>query len=89
MTNISVETIIYTDNARDSTLSGPNFEHLESLKNAVPSKIIASGGIRDIADIQALCGMGLYGAICGKSIYQGSLDLRNALEFVAKAKKIN
>jgi phosphoribosylformimino-5-aminoimidazole carboxamide ribotide isomerase len=55
----------------------------------VPSKIIASGGIRDIADIQALCGMGLYGAICGKSIYQGSLDLRNALEFVAKAKKIN
>jgi Na+/melibiose symporter-like transporter len=89
MANIGVETIIYTDIARDGTLSGPNFEHLESLKNAVPSKIIASGGIRDIADIQALCGMGLYGAICGKSIYQGSLDLRNALEFVAKAKKIN
>ena len=89
MANIGVETIIYTDIARDGTLSGPNFEYLESLKNAVPSKIIASGGIRDIADIQALCGMGLYGAICGKSIYQGSLDLRNALEFVAKAKKIN
>lgn len=89
MTDMGVETIIYTDIARDGALSGPNMKHLEALKNAVPSKIIASGGIRDIADIQALYRMGLYGAICGKSIYQGSLDLRSALEFIAKAENKN
>jgi phosphoribosylformimino-5-aminoimidazole carboxamide ribotide isomerase len=83
MEEMGVETIIYTDIARDGTLSGPNLEHLESLKNAVSSKIIASGGIRDIDDIRALCRLGLYGAICGKSIYQGSLNLKNAVAFVA------
>ncbi|NLT48078.1 MAG: 1-(5-phosphoribosyl)-5-[(5-phosphoribosylamino)methylideneamino]imidazole-4-carboxamide isomerase [Clostridiales bacterium] len=73
------EVIIYTDIAKDGTLNGPSISHLESLKNAVSSKIIASGGIRNSEDIRALCQLGLYGSICGKSIYQGSLDLRETL----------
>ena len=80
MEALGVEVIIYTDIARDGTLTGPNLGHLESLKNAISSKIIASGGIRNSEDIRSLCQLELYGAICGKSIYQCSLDLEDALE---------
>ncbi len=79
MEALGVEVIIYTDIARDGTLTGPNLDHLDFLKNAVSSQIIASGGIRNTEDIYALCQLELYGAICGKSIYQRSLDLGEAL----------
>ena len=69
-----MRTIIYTDIGRDGTLEGANLGQLEALKNAVGCDIVASGGVRDIGDIAALHAMGLYGAICGKSIYQGTLD---------------
>lgn len=79
MEQIGVKVIIFTDISRDGTLSGPSFERLEALKNAVDCRIIASGGIRDIGHIRRLSAMGLYGAICGKSIYSGTLDLNEAL----------
>lgn len=80
MERAGVRTIIYTDIGRDGTLEGANLGQLEALKNAVGCDIVASGGVRDIGDIAALHAMGLYGAICGKSIYQGTLDLREALQ---------
>lgn len=80
MESFGVEVIIYTDIDRDGMLSGPNLKHLEELGNAISSKIVASGGIRDLNDIVALKRLGLYGAICGKSIYQGTLKLEEALE---------
>ena len=80
MESIGVDTIIYTDISKDGTLSGPNVEHLVELKNAVSCNITASGGVTNINDIITLRDNGLYGAICGKSIYQGTLDLVKAIE---------
>jgi phosphoribosylformimino-5-aminoimidazole carboxamide ribotide isomerase len=79
MDEAGVQTIIYTDISRDGTLSGPNTAELKELNELVSADVIASGGIRDIGDIQALLELGLYGAICGKSIYQGTLDLSEAI----------
>ncbi len=79
MEGLGVYTIIFTDISKDGTLEGPNLPQLARLKSAVGCNIIASGGIRDIEDIQALKEMDLYGAICGKSLYQGTLKLPQAL----------
>lgn len=79
MEDIGVRCLIFTDISRDGTLEGPNFEALAALKDAVSCDIIASGGIRDIGHIRALCAKGYYGAICGKSIYSGTLSLKEAL----------
>lgn len=80
MEEIGVKTIIYTDISKDGTLSGPNIEQLVELNNAVSCDITASGGVTNIDDIIALRDCQLYGAICGKSIYKGTLDLREAVE---------
>lgn len=80
MAAIGVATIIFTDISKDGTLSGPNLEQLARLKAKTAINIIASGGISSLADIQALKQLGLYGAICGKSIYKGTLDLKAAIE---------
>lgn len=80
MEDFGVKTIIYTDISKDGTLSGPNLSQLKEINNAVSCNIIASGGITDINDIIALRNEGLYGAICGKSIYNSTLDLRETIE---------
>ncbi len=79
MEDAGVRTVIFTDISRDGMLSGPNLEQLGALSTAVGCNITASGGIRDIGDIRALAAMGLYGAICGKSIYSGTLSLSEAV----------
>ena len=79
MEQIGVKTIIYTDISKDGTLSGPNISQLKEINNAVSCNIIASGGISDRKDIRALYQAGLYGAICGKSLYRGTLTLQDAL----------
>ena len=80
MEDIGIKTIIYTDISKDGTLSGPNIKQLTELNNAVSCDIVASGGITDLNDIIALRNEKLYGAICGKSIYSGTLELRDAIE---------
>lgn len=50
------------------------------MQAAVGGQIVASGGIRDLEDIKALRAAGLYGAICGKSLYKGTLDLVQAIQ---------
>ena len=84
MEQAGVGCIIYTDIGRDGTLAGPNLEQLARLQDAVSCQVTASGGIRDLEDIRALRDMGLYGAICGKSLYQGTLSLKAALELCGK-----
>lgn len=79
MESLGATTIIYTDISRDGTLTGPNLKELEAINDAVSCDIIASGGIRDIGDIRDLLQLGMHGAICGKSIYQGTLDLAEAI----------
>lgn len=80
MESVGVETIIYTDISKDGTLSGPNISQLEEINNAVSCNITASGGVTNLDDIISLREAGLYGAICGKSIYQGTLNLKKAVE---------
>lgn len=80
MEQAGVKTIIYTDISRDGTLGGVNLEHLEHLNQAVSCNIIASGGVSSIEDIKVCRELGLYGCVCGKALYSGALDLREAIE---------
>lgn len=80
MENIGVKHIIFTDIDRDGMLSGPNLEQLIKLNEAVSCNITASGGIKNLSDIKALKGARLYGAICGRSIYSGTLSLTDAIK---------
>ncbi|MGM9526464.1 MAG: 1-(5-phosphoribosyl)-5-[(5-phosphoribosylamino)methylideneamino]imidazole-4-carboxamide isomerase [Peptococcaceae bacterium] len=79
MEAVGVQTIIYTDISKDGMLSGVNGEQLDAINQAVSCNIIASGGVKSIADITLCKQMNLYGVICGKSIYSGSLDLAEAV----------
>lgn len=79
MEDIGARYIIFTDISRDGMLSGPNLEQLAALSEAVSCGIIASGGIKDIEDIRLLAELGLYGAICGKALYAGTLTLSDAI----------
>lgn len=80
MEQAGVKTIIYTDISKDGTLQGVNLEQLAKLNETVSCNIIASGGVRSIEDIEGCKKLGLYGCICGKAVYAGSLDLREAIE---------
>ena len=79
MEAIGVKTIIFTDISKDGTLAGPNLEQLSALQHAVQCQIVASGGVGDMADLQALADQTLYGAICGKALYQGTVNLAQAV----------
>ncbi len=79
MEKIGVRYLIFTDISKDGTLSGPNLEQLAAINDAVSCQIIASGGICNIEDIRALKKLGVYGAICGKSLYKGTLELSEAI----------
>ena len=80
MESAGIKTIIFTDISKDGTLKGPNLEQLEKLKSSVNCNIIASGGIKNLGDIINLKKLGVYGAICGKSIYSGTLSLVDAIK---------
>ena len=76
-----VESIIYTDIGRDGMMGGVNIEATVRLAQSVKIPIIASGGVHDIKDVEALCKVqdeGVEGVICGRSIYEGTLDLKKA-----------
>jgi phosphoribosylformimino-5-aminoimidazole carboxamide ribotide isomerase len=75
-----VAAIIYTDIARDGMLTGPNVEATKALAEAIDIPVIASGGISKLSDIEALMSSGVEGAITGKAIYSGSLDLTEAIK---------
>jgi phosphoribosylformimino-5-aminoimidazole carboxamide ribotide isomerase len=73
-----VSAIVYTDIGRDGMLSGPNVEATRDLANAITIPVIASGGVTNIGDIEALCLAqtdNIMGAITGRAIYEGTLDL--------------
>ena len=77
--------IIYTDIARDGMLTGPNIPALREMVGTVNVPVIASGGIATMADIRNLLEIrNLWGAITGKAIYSGSLDLKDAITLSEK-----
>ena len=76
-----VEGVIYTDIGRDGMLSGINIDATVKLAQALSIPVIASGGLSNIADIEALCKVedeGVEGVICGRAIYSGDLDFAAA-----------
>jgi phosphoribosylformimino-5-aminoimidazole carboxamide ribotide isomerase len=75
------EAIIYTDIGRDGMMAGVNIEATVRLARSMTIPVIASGGLHDIRDVEALCAVedeGIEGVICGRSIYEGTLNLRTA-----------
>jgi len=84
MESIGVKTLIFTDIDQDGTLSGPNLSQLDKLSNRVSCDIIASGGVSNITDIINLKSLNLYGAITGKAVYTGDLDLADAIKIASK-----
>ncbi len=83
MESFGVAGIIYTDISRDGMLTGPNIEATQRMVQAVKVPVIASGGISSLQDIINLNQIeGLWGAITGKALYTGKLNLKEAFEAV-------
>ena len=80
MESLGAKTIIYTDIARDGMLNGPNLKAMEEMVKAVNIDVIASGGVGKIEDIKNLKQVGVSGAIVGRALYTGDVDLRQAIE---------
>jgi len=72
--------IIYTDIAKDGMMSGPNFERTKSLVEAVDVPVVASGGVNTVEDIRKLTEFSPEAAIIGRSLYEGTLKLVDAIE---------
>jgi phosphoribosylformimino-5-aminoimidazole carboxamide ribotide isomerase len=81
-----VAAIVYTDIARDGMLTGPNLESTAELADAVSIPVIVSGGVSSEDDVARAAGYldrGVCGAIVGRALYTGALELGRTLERVA------
>ncbi len=86
--NDGVEAIIYTDISRDGMLTGVNIEATKLLAESIRIPVIAAGGITDLDDIRRLCEIadaGVFGAVTGRAIYEGTLDFAAALKMIEQA----
>ncbi|CQR25109.1 phosphoribosylformimino-5-aminoimidazole carboxamide ribotide isomerase [Streptococcus varani] len=82
MEKMGVQLFVYTDVNRDGTLTGPNLEHYENLVTALTTaKVIASGGIAQLSDLDALAEIGVAGTIVGKAYYNGNITLEELKSF--------
>lgn len=77
---IGVKTIVYTDIAKDGMMEGPNFEIYKKLATETNIDVVASGGVSSIENIKKLKEMDMYGAIIGRALYTGDINLKEALE---------
>ena len=84
---IGVKTIICTDISKDGLLSGTNLELYRELSEKFSVDIVASGGVTTLDDVKKLADMGLYGAILGKALYTGNIDLKAAVELTKEEAK--
>ena len=78
-----VSWFIYTDIARDGMMVGPNFDAIRGFAKGVSTPVIASGGVTTLDDVRRIKGMeaeGVSGAIIGRALYDGSIDLAEALK---------
>jgi len=74
-----VKTIIYTDIATDGMLTGPNLEAMSEMASEVSINVIASGGVGKLDDVKNLIPTGVSGAIIGRALYAGKLNLEDAI----------
>ncbi len=72
--------ILYTDVAKDGMLQGPNFQQTRQLAEAGKVPVIASGGVGSIEHIRKVAGLPVWGVIVGRSLYEGAVDLKEALQ---------
>ncbi len=79
MEELGAKVIIYTDISRDGMLKGPNLKAMEDMARAVNIEVIASGGVTSLQDIKNLKEIGVAGAIVGKALYTGDIDLQEAI----------
>jgi len=78
---LPIAAIIYTDIFKDGMMTGPNFEKTKALADAVDVGVVASGGVKEVADIKKLKELGgIEAVIAGRSLYEGTLDLAEAIE---------
>jgi len=82
MVKLGVERFIYTDISRDGTLTEPNFTTIAELVNEIRLPIIAAGGISSLTHLKILKQLGVEGAIIGKALYTGDINLKQALATV-------
>lgn len=86
MRQIGVATCVFTDISRDGLLTGPNLDSTRQMAEKTGLEIIASGGVsstQDITELKAMERLGVIGAIIGKALYDGKLDLVQALQAAA------
>jgi len=76
--------LVYTDIGRDGMLEGPDVEGTRALTDAVPFDVIASGGVSSVADVRRLRQAGIRGCIIGRALYEGRVDLAEALRVAAE-----
>lgn len=89
MAKAGAAAIIYTDIHRDGTMSGPNLDALRELANHIDIPVIASGGVSSLTDLLSLLALepiGVTGAIVGRAIYTGDVNLREAVQAVGNGR---
>lgn len=84
MIKLGVRRFIYTDINRDGTLTEPDFSAITELMEAVRVPVVAAGGISSLNHLKILQKLGVEGAIVGKAIYTGDIDLKKALAEIGK-----
>ncbi len=84
MSRLGVRRFIYTDIVRDGTLTEPNFTAIAELVNATRFPVIAAGGISSILHLTMLKQLGVEGAIIGKALYTGDINLKQALNIISE-----
>lgn len=72
--------IVYTDISRDGTMEGPNLDAYQQMLAAVRVPVLASGGVTTLENVRELAELGVAGCVIGRSLYEGRLDLRAAIE---------
>ncbi len=83
MTQLGVKRFIYTDISRDGTLTEPNFTAIAELVTEIGRPIIAAGGISSLNHLRMLKQLGAEGAIVGKALYTGDINLKQALAAIS------
>ena len=83
MQKIGIKSIIFTDIARDGMLTGPNIDSLKHMLDSVSIKIISSGGISKMEDLEKIANLkhpGIEGVIIGKALYTGAIDINEVIK---------
>lgn len=84
---LGVQTVICTDISKDGAMGGTNRELYRELSERYSFDIVASGGVTTIDDVRSLAGLGLYGAIIGRALYTGDIELGEAVRILEEMKK--